>query len=130
MKLIINICLCGILLLSSCQKHLPTQFDNVKDPKSEKYIPNNPRALKAFSVSSSGIGLSWSDESAGETGFVVERSVTNLNNFISIKTTQPNVTTYTDTLNLRMGEKYYFRVKALSKNSSSDYSGVISVIYN
>lgn len=130
MKLIKTFCLGAILFLSSCQKHIPTEYENVKDPKSDQYIPNPPSAFKILSISLLGIKLSWSDESAGETGFVIERSTANLNDYISIKTTQPNVTFYTDTLNLKTGEKYYYRVKALSKNSSSDYSIVISVIYN
>jgi hypothetical protein len=71
------------------------------------------------------IDLSWTDTSAGESGFKIERS-TNGTSFSKLATVSANVTTYSNT-GLRSGKKYYYRVRAYSGTKYSGYSNTASI---
>jgi hypothetical protein len=86
--------------------------------------PVAPSGLIAATASSSRITLSWSDNSATESGFKIERSTDNVN-FTEIATVGADVTSYTNT-GLRSNRTYYYRVRAYNAEGSSPYSNVAS----
>ena len=72
------------------------------------------------------IDLRWTDTSAIETGFAIQRRAVDasglpLADFARIGTVSPNVTTYSDTL-LVLGQRYEYRVRALGTAGNSGYS--------
>src|SRR5436190_22411230 len=72
---------------------------------------NSPNALTAIAVSSSQISLTWTDNSAAETGFKIERSPVDDLHFTQVATVGANVGAFTDS-GLAEGTKYYYRVRA------------------
>src|SRR5207244_13195144 len=84
----------------------------------------SPSTLAATAISRSEIDLSWTDNSANEDGFRIERS-TDGTNFAEIATVGPNVTTYADT-GLTRNKQYYYRVRAYNSAGTSAYSNVAS----
>ncbi len=83
--------------------------------------PDAPSSLFA-SPTKSYVSLSWADNAANETGFVVERSLSQSSGFAPIVTTSnPN---YIDGSVTRK-TNYYYRVKAANANGSSSYSNVV-----
>lgn len=80
-----------------------------------------PSNLTVTPLSESSIRVSWQDNSANEDSFKVERSTDNFadpQNTVLVKTTSPNVTTFTDT-GLASNTLYYYRVKATRLGSDS-----------
>lgn len=71
----------------------------------------SPTNLSATALSSTQIKLAWTDNSADETGFRVERSATSGSGFASIGTALVNATNYTDST-VGPGSNYYYRVSA------------------
>ena len=71
----------------------------------------SPTNLSATALSSTQIKLAWTDNSADETGFLVERSATSGSGFASIGTALGNATNYTDST-VGPGSNYYYRVSA------------------
>jgi fibronectin type III domain protein len=84
-----------------------------------------PTNLIANSTTSKKIDLAWTDSSAGESGFKIERS-SNGKSYSQIATVGANVTAFSDT-GLRSGRKYYYRVRAYSGTSNSAYSNIASM---
>ncbi len=80
-----------------------------------------PNALVATSVSTTGINLTWADNSTNETGYQIEQSLTTGTGFSVINTTGPNATSYSVT-GLTPGTRYFFRLKAINATSASAYS--------
>lgn len=80
--------------------------------------PANPSGLVAQSVSSTQTVLTWSDRSADETGFRVERKLNAAGPFLNIGSVAANVTTFTDPGPLRNGSIYYYRVVAAGAGDS------------
>jgi uncharacterized repeat protein (TIGR02543 family) len=68
-----------------------------------------PTALSATAVSSTQIDLAWTDNSADETGFLIERSATSGLGFVELGTVEANVTNFTDNT-VNAGETWYYRV--------------------
>jgi len=87
--------------------------------------PNAPSNLSASAVSQSQINLSWTDNSADESAFLIERSLTGSSDWTLIDWVGANVTSYQDS-GLACGSTYYYRVMAdrSSDNQYSDYSNV------
>ncbi|WP_140487804.1 LamG-like jellyroll fold domain-containing protein [Flavobacterium sp. GSA192] len=70
--------------------------------------------------------LNWNDNSNNEANFVLERSLDGID-FDQIAELAANTTTYTDT-NVVHSTKYYYRLKAINKTDSSNYSEVFEVV--
>jgi|GEM_PF-918016 len=84
-------------------------------------VPSN----LAGTVGQLGITLTFTDNSANESGFIIERSTTSSSaGFVPIGGLAPNVTTYLDPSTTAF-TTYYYRVKA--SNSSTDYSVVFTI---
>ena len=71
------------------------------------------------------INLSWSDNSANETGFKIERSPTGSGSWTQIATVGANVTSYQNT-GLACGTTYYYRTRAYNSGGDSSYSNTAS----
>ena len=87
--------------------------------------PAAPSNLSAITVSTSQINLSWQDNTADETGFVVERKTGATGTWAQAGTTAPNVTTFNNT-GLAGATTYFYRVQATSAAGSSGYSNEAS----
>ena len=86
----------------------------------------SPGSLRAQALSSSKVRLNWTDRSATETGFRIERSPLTDTHFRDIATVGVNSTSFTDT-GLREGTEYYYRVRAYNAYTTSAYSNEKSV---
>jgi RHS repeat-associated protein len=87
---------------------------------------NAPTTLVATGSSFSGVYLQWSDNSAIETGYQVERSTTSGSGYSIVATTTADAFAYTDA-GLSAGTTYYYRVKALYSGGSSVYTNEASI---
>jgi hypothetical protein len=86
----------------------------------------SPGSLRAQAFSSSKVHLNWTDRSATETGFRIERSPLTDTHFREIATVGANTTSFTDT-GLSRNTKYYYRVRAYNASTTSAYSNEKSV---
>lgn len=82
----------------------------------------NPLNLVARASESKQISLNWSDRSNNETGFEVWRAVSN-GTYSKIATVGANVTGYND-INLMSNTKYYYKVRAITASTQSDFSNM------
>ena len=89
-----------------------------------KAAPAPPSNLRATAVSSSRINLAWTDNSANETGFKIQRSSNGIN-FSLLAQVGPNVTTYNNT-GLNPSTKYQYRVSSYNGSNSSAFSNIAS----
>jgi hypothetical protein len=80
--------------------------------------PIAPSNLTATSAGSSSIRLAWSDNSANETGFKVERKLGVAGTYATVTTTAASATTFTDT-GLIAGAVYFYRVSAVNETDAS-----------
>lgn len=76
-------------------------------------LPTAPGSLVATAASSSEIGLTWSDNSANETGFRVYKSDDNNSNFALIATLPANTTSYSDA-NLFANATRFYKVTSFN----------------
>jgi fibronectin type 3 domain-containing protein len=83
--------------------------------------PATPSNLNASRISSTSIGLSWSDNSTNETRFDIERSLSGQNSFQQIAQVNADVTSYTDS-GLLPGTLYDYRVRAANTGGTSGWS--------
>jgi len=92
---------------------------------SDGTAPNSPSALNAITSSSTEISLSWSDNSADETKFIVERSTAETSGFSVIASNLvANTTSYSST-DLVPNTRYYYRVKAANTYGTSAASSIV-----
>lgn len=86
----------------------------------------SPTNLTAESTEIGMIVLHWTDNSAGESGFTIERKQSSDDTYFPIDNVAANVSTYEQTelstYAVFPGEDYYYRVKAYNSNGSSGYS--------
>jgi hypothetical protein len=82
--------------------------------------PAAPSNLASLANSQSQITLTWSDNSADETGFKIERR-TGGGQFAEIGSTNANVATFADT-GLTAATSYIYRVRAVNAGGASGYS--------
>jgi N-acetyl-anhydromuramyl-L-alanine amidase AmpD len=87
--------------------------------------PTAPSGLTATAASSTQVNLSWTDNSANETGFKLERGLAVGGPFSSIATNAAGVTTYSDT-GRSANTAYFYRVASYNANGNSVYSAVAS----
>src|SRR5439155_3569047 len=98
---------------------------NVAAVTTPQIAPAAPGNLTAVAGSSTQINLAWSDHSANEDGFRVERSIDNVN-FTQIGANlAASTTSYSDQA-VVAGQTYYYRVTAFNIAGSSGYSNVAS----
>lgn len=88
-------------------------------------VPTAPADLTGRALSKSQVTLTWTDTSAVESGFKIERS-TDGTRYTQIATVGANVVSYTNS-GLAGGKKYYYRVRAYNNGGSSPYSNVVMV---
>jgi hypothetical protein len=69
--------------------------------------------------------LSWTDNSANESGFKIERALSGAGPWIQIAALQANITTYSNT-GLLSGTAYYYRVRAYNAAGQSGWSNQVS----
>jgi hypothetical protein len=86
--------------------------------------PATPTNLLATAISSSQIGLSWTDNANNETGFQIQRSSDGVN-YALIFSPGVNITTYTDN-GRPAATTYYYRVRAFNSRGNSALSNVAS----
>ena len=72
------------------------------------------------------VKLNWVDNASNEQTFVVERSVNDADHFAPVATLGSNVTSYTDGSTDKKNA-YYYRVRAMNANGTSEYSNVVRV---
>jgi Zn-dependent metalloprotease len=84
--------------------------------------PAAPSNLAATVLSPSRIDLAWTDNSAYEQGFQLERSTDGVN-FVLLASRPANGTSYSNT-SLTAGTTYYYRVRAYDGPNNSAYSDV------
>ena len=73
--------------------------------------PLPPSDLFTTDVSSGQIDLTWTDNSANETGFIIERSQSNTTAFSPLTTIDADITSYSDN-SVSPGVGYFYRVRA------------------
>jgi fibronectin type 3 domain-containing protein len=71
--------------------------------------------------------LTWTDNSANNTGFRVQRSVGTNGTFVALAQVGANVTTYTDRT-VAAGGVYRYRVRAYNAAGPSAWSNTVSVV--
>ena len=81
-------------------------------------IPGAPTALSATTVDMNSIQLSWTENSANETGYRIERSLSPGSGYSEIDVVTSNVTSYTDN-GLDPGTTYFYRVYAYNAEGTS-----------
>jgi len=87
--------------------------------------PTAPTGLNAVGFSSSAVDLSWTDASANESGFKVERSPDGTTGWTSMTTTAANAISYRDS-SLVAATTYHYRVRATNSVGDSAYTAVAS----
>jgi hypothetical protein len=85
--------------------------------------------LVAEAISSSQIGLSWTDNSFYENGFKIERKKAADVDYTQIATVVSNVTTYADT-GLTVDTEYSYRVRSYRSTTDSSYTNEATAITN
>ncbi len=80
-----------------------------------------PSDLSASPVSIDQINLSWTDNSAVESGFRIERKLGSGGTYSEIATVGEDVTTYSNT-DVEASPTYYYRVYAYGGSGNSEYS--------
>ncbi|MCR9248774.1 MAG: BspA family leucine-rich repeat surface protein [bacterium] len=84
-----------------------------------------PSGLTATAISNSVIQLTWTDNSDEESGFKIERSLSQDSGFESFAILPPN-STYLVDHGLLADTTYFYRVKAISDLNDSEYSEIAS----
>jgi hypothetical protein len=95
-------------------------------------IPYKPINLSATAASSSKINLKWADKSSNETGFQIYRKsgvCSSTNPWSRIKTTGPNITSYSNT-GLTLGKTYSYKIRAYTRSSAMPYAYSYSLYSN
>lgn len=85
-----------------------------------------PTSLIAKAVSTSGIDLTWTNNTNLSNQIIIERSSDGGNSFPTIYTVGGNVTSYSDTSGLAPATTYTYRIKARNAGGDSSYSNINS----
>lgn len=91
-------------------------------------IPLAPENLSAEVQSPGVFQLAWTDNSANELAFIIERSENNAENFLAIDTVYRNVTGAEDH-NVAAEKKYFYRVKAINDEGTSAPSNITALTW-
>lgn len=88
-------------------------------------VPGAPGELKATSVSSDQIDLSWVDNATDEDGFKIQRKTGNQGSYSQIATVGPDTVTYSD-FGISDATPHHYRILAFNSNGDSAYSNTAS----
>ena len=88
-------------------------------------VPATPYGLTATAASGTQVNLSWTDVSANETSFKIERKTGSGGTYSQIASVGANVTSYNDT-GLTSGTTYFYRMRASNSSGDSSYSNEVS----
>lgn len=105
-------------------KSSETSFSDEVTVKLDLPIP----ILTSTVVNDSEIKLTWTDNSALESGFVLERSI-NGQAFITIAEPGKNITSYSDKT-IAVNTTYNYRIKAKNKLTVTEYSNLVNAKIN
>lgn len=86
-----------------------------------------PANLTATAITSTEIDLNWSDMSSNENGFSIERKTEIFGTYNEIAVVGSNVTSYQDK-SIATNITYYYRLRAFSGSTYSDYSNEVSAV--
>ena len=89
-----------------------------------------PDSWKAIAIFPHRIILTWLDRSENERGYFVEKKIgdpSSTNQFKVIAIVKSNVTSYSDSLELKDTTKYTYQIKAFNEIDSSEYSNIALV---
>ncbi|MBN1327711.1 MAG: endonuclease/exonuclease/phosphatase family protein [Candidatus Cloacimonetes bacterium] len=114
MSVKILLILSGLIMLAGCGT-------NNTDPENLAA----PADLSLTLQDQTEVQLSWTDNSASETGFLIQRKLDD-GQFVDIFITQPNVMDYLDS-EVDELSLYYYRVAALDDDDQSEWSNVASI---
>lgn len=84
-------------------------------------VPTAPSTLAAIAISATQINLSWTDNSANEAGFRIERRTGSIGNWVQIATVGANATSFSNT-GLSASTQYFYRVRATNSGGDSAFS--------
>ncbi|UII25515.1 fibronectin type III domain-containing protein [Fulvivirga maritima] len=87
--------------------------------------PADPASLTATAAGYNAIDLTWLDNSSTESAFEIYRSLSTNGTYTVIHSTEANETTWTDT-GLEGNTTYFYKIKAINSNSSSEFAGPAS----
>jgi hypothetical protein len=88
--------------------------------------PQAPTDLSDQVISPTQVDLSWTDNSADETGFKIERKLGTGGTYAQIDTVGVNETTYSDTTTIG-GPTYFYRIRAYNAEGDSSPSNEVAV---
>jgi len=89
-------------------------------------VPDAPSDLSATALDANSIQLIWTEHSANESGYRVERSESSGSGFSEIALLASNTTSYTDNSGLSEGTQYFYRVQAYNGTGNSSDSNEAS----
>jgi hypothetical protein len=98
---------------------------SVASATTQASVPTAPSNLVATATSSAQINLVWTDNSAVETGFKIERATSASGPFSLIYSTAADATSYGDS-GLSVASTYYYRIYAVNASGSSNFSSITS----
>src|SRR5512133_3758916 len=84
-----------------------------------------PSGAAAVALSASAVRLTWTDNSANETGFEIERATSSGGPFALVATPSVNVTGYDD-FGLGASGTYFYRVRAMKGADASAWASIAS----
>ncbi|MCU7494126.1 MAG: T9SS type A sorting domain-containing protein [Ignavibacteria bacterium] len=87
-------------------------------------VLNRPDSL-SLSAMTKGIKITWKDNSSNETGFIIERMLSE--NFSALDTVKANAVTYLDSTAVQP-DYYHYRIKSFNQFAVSSYSDTASII--
>ena len=86
-----------------------------------------PTTLVVDDFTETTVLLSWTDNADGETGFELERSIDQADNFTLLGSLPANTTNYLDET-VNPGSTYFYRVRAVDESGASDYSNIAEAV--
>jgi FtsP/CotA-like multicopper oxidase with cupredoxin domain len=112
-----------VIAVSGGANSAPSNVATVTTPDLPLQAPTN---LRATTISTTFVILSWTDNANNELGFYVERSTNNGQTWTRVGQTAANSTVYRNT-GLTRGATYLYRVQARNAAGVSAYSNTLSV---
>lgn len=102
------------------------QLKIINNSSEYSYAPATPDPLFASALSNSEIRLNWTDNSANEQGFIIEKMEEG-GGFTEIANLDANVSSYIET-GLQSSTTYTYRILAYNDEGNSNYSNEVSVV--